>query len=104
MQSPITNAQWAWMGQGYQCRRWAINGLPNDSLLLILGTPLDCDQDGLTDAYELLVSHTDPRNWDSNGDGIGDGIAVLQGRNPRAPGSVPDTNGVINLQVYTPLR
>ena len=38
-----------------------------------LGTMQDTDGDGLTDAFEKLVSHTDPNLWDSNGNGIGDG-------------------------------
>ena len=58
--NPITNAQWAWMGQGYTCTRYLITNLPPVSAMVILGTPLDSDQDGLTDAYELLVSHTNP--------------------------------------------
>jgi hypothetical protein len=104
LESPITNALWAWMGQGYPCHRYGLTDLPDSAAFLIVGTPTDSDADGLPDAYELLVSHTDPQSWDTNGDGIGDGIAVLQGRNPRAPGSLPDTNGAIHLQVYTPLN
>ena len=68
-----------------------------------LATTEDTDGDGLTDAYEYLVSHTDPNNSDTDGDGVSDGIEVLQGRNPLVAGAVPDTNGVVNLQVYTPL-
>jgi hypothetical protein len=49
----------------------------------MLGTPLDSDGDGLTDAYELLVSHTDPNNKYSNLDGIPDGWDVLLGLNPQ---------------------
>ncbi len=78
---PITNAQWGWMGQGYQCTRYLLTNLPPSSALLILGTPLDSDGDGLTDAYELLVSHTDPHNPDSSGDGMLDGWKVLWGLN-----------------------
>jgi hypothetical protein len=47
-----------------------------------LGTPQDSDGDGLTDAYELLISHTDPNNPDTDGDGIPDGWSVLLGVNP----------------------
>ena len=42
-----------------------------------LGTMQDTDGDGLTDAYEILVSHTDPNSWDSDGDGVSDGNEVL---------------------------
>lgn len=100
----ITNALWTWMGQGYSCFRYRLSDLPASSALLILGTPRDSDEDGLTDAYEFLISHSDPQLADSNGDSIEDGIAVLQGRNPRAPGTVGDSEGMVNLEVYTPLH
>lgn len=48
-----------------------------------LGTMLDSDSDGLTDAYELLVSHTNPQNSDTDGDGMLDGWEVLWGLDPR---------------------
>ncbi len=83
LQTPITNAQWAWMGQGYQCCRYTLTNMPSSEALLILGTPLDSDGDGLTDAYELLVSHTDPHNAYSNLDGIPDGWEILLGLNPQ---------------------
>jgi hypothetical protein len=78
----ITNAQWGWMGQGYQCARYLLTNLPSSSALLILGTPQDTDQDGLTDAYELLVSHSRPDKADSSGDGMLDGWKVLWGLTP----------------------
>ena len=70
------------MGQGYQCTRYLLTNLPPTSVLLILGTPLDSDGDGLTDAYEVLVSHTDPHKADTSGDGMPDGWKVLWGLNP----------------------
>jgi hypothetical protein len=48
----------------------------------ILGLTNDADGDGLTDAYELLVSHTDPNKSDTSGDGMLDGWKVLWGLNP----------------------
>ncbi len=80
-----TNIQWAWMGQGYSCNTYLLTNLPNSSVYLILGTPTDHDQDGLTDAYEVLVSHTDPYNWDTDGDGISDSDEVLLHLNPLVP-------------------
>jgi len=38
-----------------------------------LGTLLDSDNDQLTDAYEIVVSHTDPARWNSTGNGVSDG-------------------------------
>ncbi|HEY5298409.1 MAG TPA: LamG-like jellyroll fold domain-containing protein [Verrucomicrobiae bacterium] len=77
-----TNAPWAWEGQGYQCNTYMLTNLPNTACFLILGTPQDSDGDGLTDAYELLVSHTDPNNPDTDGDGISDSDEILNGTNP----------------------
>jgi len=80
---PITNAVWAWMGQGYHCNTYTIPSLASANAFILLGTPLDSDGDGLTDAYELLVSHTDPHKADSNLDGIPDGWEILLGLNPQ---------------------
>ena len=79
---PLTNGIWTWMGQGYQCVTYSIPGLTNSTVFLLLGTPQDSDSDGLTDAYELLVSHTNPNNPDTSGDGMLDGWKVLWGMNP----------------------
>jgi hypothetical protein len=59
-----------------------VTGLANPMEFFILGLTNDADGDGLTDAYELLVSHTDPNNPDTDGDGIPDGWAVMLGLNP----------------------
>lgn len=72
---------WAWMGQGTNSGVYTLN-IASPVAFLILGTPQDTDGDGLTDAYELLVSKTDPNNPDSNLDGILDGWDVLLGLNP----------------------
>ena len=80
----LTNATWVWCGQGLSCNIYAIPmaSLGSASACFILGTPLDSDGDGLTDAYELLVSKTDPNNAYSNLDGLLDGWDVLLGLNP----------------------
>jgi len=59
-----------------------VTGLPGLNEFFILGLTNDADGDGLTDAYELLVSHTDPNNPDTSGDGMLDGWKVLWGLNP----------------------
>jgi hypothetical protein len=76
------DAQWFWMGQGGHFTNYTIN-ITSQNAFLMLGTPLDTDSDGLTDAYELLISHTDPNNPSSNLDGIKDGWDVLLGLNPQ---------------------
>ena len=77
-----TNYPWSWMGQSFHCVTFTITNLPNAAAFFILGTPQDTDHDGLTDAYELLVSKTDPNNPDSNGSGMLDGWDVVFGLNP----------------------
>lgn len=42
----------------------------------------DTDMDGLTDEYEENVSRTDPKNADTDGDGMMDGDEVLLGLDP----------------------
>ena len=82
LQAPITNAIWAWQGQGQQWQIYSLTNMPSTAVFLILGTPQDTDGDGLTDAYELLASHTDPNNPDTDGDGMPDGWSVLLGLGP----------------------
>lgn len=48
----------------------------------LLGTMQDSDGDGLTDAYEKLVSHSNPNNADTDGDGISDYWELALGTNP----------------------
>lgn len=62
----------------------------------------DTDGDGLTDLDELQRG-TNPYAVDTDGDGVSDYDEVRQGRNP-LKGAVADTNGQVNLQVFTPLR
>jgi hypothetical protein len=64
---------------------------------------LDTDADGLTDLQESFLG-TDKNNADTDGDGVSDYIEYVQGRNPRVAGTVADTNNVIRLQIYTPLK
>ncbi|HXI69557.1 MAG TPA: LamG-like jellyroll fold domain-containing protein [Verrucomicrobiae bacterium] len=82
LHSPLGTALWAWQGQGQHCQIYSLTNMPNTAVFLILGTPLDSDGDGLTDAYESLVRHTDPNNPDTDGDGLLDGWEVLLGLNP----------------------
>src|SRR5207244_9736185 len=75
-------AAWAWMGQGQHCMTYMLTNLTNSGAFLILGTPEDDDGDGLTTAYEWLVSKTNPLLWDTDGDGKSDGWEVLLGTDP----------------------
>ncbi len=60
-----------------------------------LGTMLDSDGDGLTDAYEYLVSHTNPGIADTDGDGLSDYGELVLGTNPNLNESA-STPGRVN--------
>jgi hypothetical protein len=80
--SGTNSTAWAWMGQGYHCSTYMLTNFPNGGAFIVLGTPQDSDADGLTDAYELLASHTNPTDPDTDGDGLSDAAEVLWGLNP----------------------
>ena len=76
----------------------------NDRPLLFFQAGIDTDGDGLTDYWEAIWG-TDQNSTDTDGDGVNDYVEVIQGRNPNdVNGAVSDTTGLVNLQVYTPLR
>ena len=65
--------------------------LPNgwmNSMFFVLGLCTDTDNDGLSDAFERLVAHTDPGLADSDIDGMPDGWELGMGLDPAS-----DTDG-----------
>jgi len=74
------------------------------------GNLFDYDADGVPDYYEDRNGNgtweSGELNWqngDTDGDGVGDGVELLQGRNPMG-GTLSDTNNLLNLRVFTPLK
>ena len=100
--SHITNSLWTWLDMGYTCYRYTFTNQPDTNAFYVLGTPWDSDGDGLTDAYEQLVSKTLISTNDTDGDAIPDGWEVAHGLNPLVndAGEDPDDDGVTNLQEY----
>ncbi len=66
-----------------------------------LGTRLDTDGDGLSDAFETLVSLTDPGNADTDGDTMPDGWETSFGLDPFDPlDAIEDPDGDDIPNVY----
>jgi len=78
----ITNSQWVWLGPVWTDATFQLTNQQGPLVFYVLGTPQDTDDDGVTDAYETLVSKTRADNPDSNGDGLSDGWVVWLGLNP----------------------
>lgn len=95
------NIPWAWMGQGYQCTTYMLTNLTGNTCFLILGTPRDTDLDGLTDAYENLVTHSNPNVYSTDGSGMADGWEVLFFKHTSVdPNADPDKDGLSNYQEF----
>ena len=71
--SSLTNSAWIWLGLVTNNQTVVLPGQPGPNAFYVLGSPLDSDADGLTDAFESLITHTGKNAWDSDGDGMSDG-------------------------------
>jgi hypothetical protein len=93
---------WSWLGTVYACTNYVLTNQPTVSGFYLLANKQDTDGDGLTDAYEVLVSKTSPTNAYSvsatvpDGWWVGNGMPPVQG----ADGSDPDLDGLSNKQEY----
>jgi thrombospondin type 3 repeat protein len=72
--SGLNGTNWAWvLRSGAGETNLTVTNLTADNNFFQLGLTNDTDGDGLSDAFERLVSHTDPNNADQNTNGIPDG-------------------------------
>jgi hypothetical protein len=93
----LAPSAWQWLGRCAPGQtNLTVGGLADAQGFFILGLTNDSDGDGLTDAFELLVSHTDPHNPDTDGDGISDSDEVLNHTDPLTPNPVLPSS--LNIQ------
>ena len=78
----LYESAWVWLERGPSCAKYQYTNQTQWFAFYIAGTPLDSDGDGLTDAYERLVSKTAVNASDTDQDGVSDLDEVVQGRNP----------------------
>lgn len=102
----LTN--WAWLYRSAPGQtNFTLTNYPVPEAYFALGTTNDTDADGLTDAFELLVSHSLPGTNDSDGDGLLDGwmwqhfghALASASDNTRAQDDY-DSDGVSNLDEF----
>jgi hypothetical protein len=99
LQSSLADSGCVWLGQGQHCQTYTVN-IPTRKAFLILGTPLDTDGDGVTDAYEKLVGKTDPNQAESDAYGVPYAWYLQNGLNPQSGSLDPDHDGLKNYQEY----
>ena len=94
---------WVWLGRTSAGQtNYVVANLVVPQGFFRLGTMLDSNADGVTDAYSNLVGLNS--NSDLDGDGVSDVEEMREGRNPLVAGAIADTNGVARLDVFTVLR
>ncbi len=83
----------------YEC---GVSDPPRSLGFFNLGTRDDTDGDGLTDAFELLVSMTNPDETDSDDDGLSDEEEIFFGTNPLNPDT--DGDGLADVEEICSVR
>jgi hypothetical protein len=102
----LNGTNWVWLLRTDvgETNNIIVTNLWSDLGFFRLGTMQDSDNDGLTDAYERLVNHTDPQNWSSANDGVSDGWKVAHGISPYTYVSGNGLSAAKVMQVFTPLQ
>ena len=97
----LTN--WTWLLRSESgVTNLVVTNLTGEQGYFMLGRTNDDDSDDLTTAFELLVSHSDPTNWDTDGDGLPDGWEWNNfGNFDQTPAGDFDGDGVSNGDEYT---
>ncbi len=60
LESSILHSSWSWLGRGSNGLTYSFGSQLTPHSFYVLGTTQNMDGDAWTDAYEQLVSHTDP--------------------------------------------
>jgi hypothetical protein len=91
---------WVWLGQGMHGNTYSVS-IPTPNAFLELGTPLDSNGDGITDAYSRLIAHIDP-NAPPQNDAYGVPYAwyIENGLDVSSALLDPDQDGLMNYQEY----
>ncbi len=92
----LGGTNWLYLERGPSCATYQYTNQFSDGAFYILGDGMiDPDGDGMSTAYERLVSHTDPLVWnflDTDGDGLSDAWELANGYNPTKADT--DGNGI----------
>jgi hypothetical protein len=100
--SGLNLTNWAWLARSEPGQtNFVVVELSATETWFRLGRTNDADADGLTDAFENLVSHSDPQEADSDADGLPDGWEWKHfGNFGQGAGDDYDQDDVSNLDEY----
>lgn len=98
----VAAAEWTWVDRGRSCMTYTMTNQSSAGSFYLLSVTNDTDHDGLSDAYETLVSKTLVTTNDSDGDLMPDGWEVANGFLPLQNDAADDFDGddISNLAEY----